>query len=132
MFLVTIIIGSSALPAGSVSGPDQVNVYYFHFTRRCATCLNVEKVARESVESLFPDQVKKEEITFQSINLDEETGKAVGKKYNIEGQTLIVICGDKRVDLTDKAFLYANGSPEKLKAEIRKAVEKVLSSEVAK
>lgn len=104
----------------------KVEVYYFHFSRRCATCLNVEKVARESVEALYPEQVKNGEITFQSINLDEKEGETIGKKYKIEGQTLIVIGTTNRVDLTDKGFLYANGNPEKLKAEIKKAVEGML------
>jgi hypothetical protein len=30
------------------------------------------------------------------------------------------------VDLTDKGFLYANNSPNKLKAEIKKAIEGML------
>lgn len=121
MLLVVAASLSSFIP------PDtkQVDVFYFHFSRRCATCLNLEKVAKESVETLYPEQVKKGEITFQSVDLDEDAGEALGKKYNIEGQTLIVICGDKRVDLTDKGFLYANSKPEKLKEEIKKAVEEV-------
>jgi len=105
--------------------PPKVEVYYFHFTRRCTTCNNVEKVARESVETLYPEQVKIGEITFQSINLDEKEGEAVGKKVKVNGQSLVIVSGDQKIDLTDKAFLYANGNPEKLKAEIRKVVEEV-------
>ena len=101
----------------------KIDVFYFHFTRRCATCLNVEKVSRESVEALFPGQVKRGEISFQSVNLEDKDGEAIGARYKIEGQTLIVISGDKRIDLTDKGFMYANNSPEKLKAEIKKAVD---------
>lgn len=125
MILFIAFIWAATLAAVVPPSTNQVDVYYFHFSRRCKTCLNVEKVAKESVEALFPDQMKKGEVTFQSINLDEEEGEAIGKKCNIEGQTLIVICGDKRVDLTDKGFLYANGRPEKLKAEIKAAVEEV-------
>ncbi|MBE0646865.1 MAG: hypothetical protein IH596_03680 [Bacteroidales bacterium] len=125
LILTVALIWATTLTAEAPSSVTQVDLYYFHFSRRCATCLNVEKVTKESVESLFPDQVKQGEITFQSINLDEDEGEAIGKKNNIEGQTLIVICGEKRVDLTDKGFLYANGNPEKLKAEIKKAVEEV-------
>ncbi len=125
MILTVALIWATALTAEAPPSVTQVDVYYFHFSRRCATCLNVEKVTKESVESLYPDQVRKGEITFKSINLDEDDGEALGKKNGIEGQTLIVICGDKRVDLTDKAFLYANGSSEKLKKEIKSAIEKV-------
>jgi hypothetical protein len=104
----------------------KIEVYYFHFTRRCMTCNNVEKVSKEAVEHQYAEKLKTGEITFKSINLDEKEGEVIGAKYKIEGQTLIVISGDKRVDLTDKGFLYANNSPEKLKAEIKKAVDGML------
>ena len=101
----------------------KIEVYYFHFTRRCMTCNNVEKVSKEAVEQQYADKVKAGEITFKSINLDEKDGEAIGAKLKVEGQTLLIVSGDKRVDLTDKGFLYANNSPEKLKAEIKKVVD---------
>jgi hypothetical protein len=120
-FLSTFMI--TGLFAGNPTPAAKVEVYYFHFTRRCTTCINVEKVSKEAVETQFPEQVKKGDVIFKSVNLDEKEGEAIGKKYKIEGQTLIVISGDKRVDLTDKGFMYANDSPAKLKAEIKKAVD---------
>jgi hypothetical protein len=115
-------------PSGLSSVPPEkkVEVYYFHFTRRCTTCNNVEKVSREAVETQYATQVKSGMITFKSINLDEKEGEAIGAKYKIEGQTLIIISADKRVDLTDKGFMYANDSPDKLKKEIKKAVDGML------
>jgi hypothetical protein len=112
----------SGLFSGNTGITTKIEVYYFHFTRRCPTCLNVEKVSKEAVETQFSDQVKNGDITFKSVNLDEKEGEATGKKYKIEGQTLMVISGDKKVDLTDKGFMYANESPDKLKAEIKKAI----------
>ncbi len=136
-FLVLVIMTTSICicPDSSFSSPNgpsamapgkKVEVFYFHFTRRCTTCNNVEKASKEAVETQFASQVKNGEITFKSVNLDEKDGEAIGAKYKIEGQTLIVISGDKRVDLTDKGFLYANDSPDKLKAEIKKAVNGML------
>jgi hypothetical protein len=122
LFLLAIIM-TSALFAGNPASLAKVEVYYFHFSRRCMTCNNVEKVSKEAVESLYSAQIKKGEIFFKSVNLDEKSGEVIGAKYKIEGQTLIVIAGSKRVDLTEKGFLYANDSPEKLKAEIKKAVD---------
>ena len=120
-FLVMVM--TSTMFAGTPVSTTKIEVYYFHFTRRCMTCQNVEKVSKNAVETLYPEKVKGGQVSFQSINLDEKTGEAIGAKYKIEGQTLIVIAGDKRVDLTDKGFLYANDSPDKLKAEIKKAVD---------
>jgi hypothetical protein len=122
LFFLTLLI-IPGIFAGSPVPPTKIEVYYFHFTRRCMTCNNVEKVSKEAVDKQFPEQVKKGEITFKSVNLDEKEGEAIGAKYKIEGQTLIIISGSKKVDLTDKGFMYANNSPEKLKAEIRKAIE---------
>jgi hypothetical protein len=132
LVLVTMVTGIYACSASSSKSPNEtsslapgkkVEIFYFHFTRRCMTCNNVEKVSKEAVETQYAAQVKSGEITFKSVNLDEKEGEAIGAKYKIEGQTLIVISGDKRVDLTDKGFMYANDSPAKLKAEIRKAVD---------
>lgn len=136
-FLILIAVAGSAIaitdsgfsgPNGSPSAAEgkKVVVYYFHFTRRCMTCNNVEKVSKEAVNGQFAALVKTGEVSFQSVNLEEKAGEALGAKYKIEGQTLTVISGDKRVDLTDKGFLYANDSPAKLKTEIKNAVDSLL------
>ena len=120
MFLISLMFAGNPVPT------IKIEVYYFHFTRRCMTCQNVENVSKKAVETLYPEQVKKGEISFQSVNLDEKTGEAIGAKYKIEGQTLIIIRGDKRIDLTEKGFMYANNNPDKLKEEIKKAIDGML------
>ena len=120
MIMVSVMFAENPVPT------TKIEVYYFHFTRRCMTCQNVENVSKKAVETLYPGKVKNGEISFQSVNLDEKAGEDIGAKYKIEGQTLIVICGDKHVDLTEKGFLYANNNPEKLTAEIKKTVDSMI------
>lgn len=127
LFFLTMIM-VSVMFAGNPVPTTKIEVYYFHFTRRCMTCQNVENVSKKAVETLYPEKVKKGEISFQSVNLDEKAGEAIGAKYKIEGQTLILICGDKRVDLTEKGFMYANNNPEKLTVEIKKAVDGLMKN----
>lgn len=131
-FLFAILAGSISCDAGSpavanghlsLEQDKAVTVYYFHFTRRCKTCNNVERVSQEAVSQQFSALVKSGRVAFKSVNLDEKEGEALGAKLKIEGQSLVVISGEKKEDLTDKGFMYANDSPEKLKAEIKKAVE---------
>jgi hypothetical protein len=112
-------------PAGEIT--EQVGVYYFHFTRRCNTCIAVEENSKKVVEELYPEQVKSGEYFFQAVNLDEESSKAIAEKIGVEMQALIVVHGDKKIDITGEGFMYAHDS-EKLKAEIKKAVEKALKS----
>lgn len=104
---------------------QKVSVYYFHFTRRCETCKAVEENTKKAVEALYPDEVKSGEYTFTSLNLDDESTKAIADKLGIGGQTLLVVCGDKKADLTSIGFMNAR-DPEKLKDEIKQAVDKIL------
>jgi len=103
----------------------KVEVYYFHFTQRCSTCHAVEDNAKSAYESLYPDKVKKGEYVFKGLNLDDANSKAVAEKLGVGGQTLLVVCGDKKVDITDKGFMNAHDL-ERMKVEIKKAVEQVL------
>lgn len=102
-----------------------VNVYYFHFNRRCATCMAVEENAKKAVETLYTDKVKTGEYSFTAINLDDASSKEIAKKLRVGGQTLMVVRGDKKIDITDKGFLNAHDL-EKMKVEIKSAVDKVL------
>ncbi|WP_320053834.1 nitrophenyl compound nitroreductase subunit ArsF family protein [uncultured Acetobacteroides sp.] len=104
----------------------KVEVYYFHFTRRCPTCLAVESESKKAVEALYPAQVKSGQVTFTSINLDDASSKAAASKCKAEGQSLLVVSGSKRADLTSKGFMYAKSNPEKLKVALGKAIEEVL------
>lgn len=102
----------------------KVEVFYFHFTQRCATCRAVENNSRTALDVLFPEKVRNGEYTFKAINLDDSGSKAMAQKWKIGGQTLLVVCGNKKIDLTTVGFLYAH-DPDKLKAEINNAVGKV-------
>ena len=44
----------SAAPAVS---SDYVQAYYFHATRRCATCMKLEQYSRGAIEANFKDQL---------------------------------------------------------------------------
>ena len=103
----------------------KIEVYYFHFTRRCSTCMSVEENAKKSIEALYPDKVKAGEYIFKSVNLDDTSSKVLAEKYGIGGQTLLVICGNKKIDITDKGFMNAHNL-EKMKEEIKKAIESAL------
>lgn len=103
----------------------KVEVYYFHFTRRCNTCVSVEENSKLAVEQLYADKVKTGEYSFKGINLDDASSKAIAEKLGVGGQTLLVVCGDKVIDITDKGFMNAHDLA-KMKEEIKKAVEQAI------
>ena len=90
------------------------------------TCQTVEKVAEEAVKENFKDAIAKGTVTFKSVNLEDKANKDLLKKLKVGGQSLLVVNGTEKVDITDKGFMYAVNEPEKLKSEIKTHVEKFL------
>jgi hypothetical protein len=104
----------------SVAMTGNVEVYYFHMTIRCVTCKTVEAEARKNVEMLYVDQVKSGNISFTSLNLEEATGRSMGEKLGVNSQTLLIVSGDQKINITNDGFLYAVSQPQKF-AEVMKS-----------
>ena len=105
----------------SVSKADKVKVYYFHYTRRCATCNAVESVSKEAIAELYGDKV-----TFDDFNLDEKEGETKGKELEVSGQTLLIVAGDTKINITNEGFMNARSNPDKLKAVIKEKIDPLL------
>lgn len=112
-----------AIPAGK-SG--KVEAYYFHFNARCVTCKSVEAEARTDIETLYPELIKSGEISFASVNLDEPSSKAIADKLGVNGQTLLLVKGAQKINITNEGFMYARTNPEKFKAVIKEKVDGLL------
>src|SRR5664280_1579081 len=92
-------------PASPVSKNGNIEVYYFHMTTRCVTCKTVEAEARKNVEMLYADQLKSGKISFNALNLEEATGKSMGEKLGVNSQTLLIVKGDQKINITNEGFL---------------------------
>jgi hypothetical protein len=110
----------------SVSNSDKIEAYYFHFTARCTTCRTIEAKAKENLETLYPNQFKQGLITFQSINLEEASSKPLAESLGVSGQTLLIVKGDQKINLTNEGFMYAVVNPEKFKEIINEKVDGLL------
>lgn len=131
LFVLGIMFANVACTAqekksNEASKGETVDVYYFHFSRRCMTCNAVEEESKKAVEALYSEQIKSGKVVFKGVNLDEESSKADAEKCGATGQSLLIVSGDKKVDLTTVGFMNAVNNPEKLKTEIKKAVDSML------
>ncbi len=122
-FMACSSSGSETANEATAVKPAKIEVYYFHYTRRCVTCNAVEDVTKNTLNELYADKMKSGEITFFSVNLDEKDGEAIANKLKVAAQGLIVVVDGKQTDLTDKGFMYAKSSPDKLKSELKKAID---------
>jgi hypothetical protein len=133
--LLLLSIFSFTLSAQSVKGKiksavpiNKIEAYYFHFTSRCVTCKTVESEAKKNLEILYPQLVKKGLITFRSLNLEESAGEALAKKLDVSGQTLLLVKGNNKVNITNEGFLYARSNPGKFKSVIKEKVDELLKN----
>lgn len=104
-----------------------IEVYYFHFTRRCATCNAVEEKTVEFLKELYAEQMENKSICFKPINLDEEDSEEIAEKLGVSGQALLFVKGDKMVNLTTNGFMNARSNPDKFKEKIKETVDGLLS-----
>ncbi len=69
----------------------QVMVYYFHRTARCVTCLKIESLAKQEVESSFAAELKRGDVRFQSLNVEEAGNEHFVKDYSLVSQSLVLV-----------------------------------------
>lgn len=98
---------------------EEIQVYYFHFTKRCATCNAVESETKVALEMFYADQVKEGTIAFTSLNLEEEEGKEMADQLKVSGQTLLLVKGEEKVNLTNEGFMNARTKPDKFHEVLR-------------
>jgi hypothetical protein len=110
----------------SVSDTDELQVYYFHFTKRCATCNAVENEAKLAIEMFYADQLKEGNIAFISLNLEEDDGKKMADQLKVSGQTLLLVKGDQMVNLTNEGFMNARTKPDKYHEILKSNIDKLL------
>jgi hypothetical protein len=121
MIMSSFICNAQAAKKEKAVSANQVEAYYFHNTLRCTTCKTVEAEAKADLSSLYGDQV-----TFKALNLEDEATKPIAEKLKVSGQTLLIVKGDQKINLTNEGFLYAVTNPAKLKSIIKSKVDPLL------
>ncbi len=106
----------------SVKG-KKVEVYYFHGTRRCATCIAVGEVASELVKDKYENNPN---VEFIEINIDEPDNEELAEKFQVSGSGLYVYNGKDIENITAYAFQHARANPDKLKKKLIELINKNL------
>ena len=105
---------------------EELQVYYFHNTKRCATCNAVEDETRVALEMFYEDHMKDGTMNFTSLNLEEEEGEKMAQELQVSGQTLLIVKGEARVNLTNEGFMNARTNPTKFHEILRTQIDQLL------
>jgi hypothetical protein len=71
-----------------VAKPDKIEVFLFHPTQRCITCITIGKFAGETVAEFFQPELKNGQIEFREINIDLPENKILAQKFQASGSSL--------------------------------------------
>lgn len=106
----------------------KVQVYYFHYTQRCSTCMALETETQKALGELYPNEMMAGSIRFASLDYADDINKEVVQKYAIEGQTLLIVSrSGKTSDLTDIAFSLFRSKPEEFRKKLFIEIEALIN-----
>lgn len=69
---------------------DIVQVYIFHATQRCTTCIAIGQLAGETVNEFFQPELQEGKIEFREINIDLPENQALAEKFQASGSALYI------------------------------------------
>ncbi len=81
----------TAVDATPAATGRQVTVYYFHRTARCPTCLKIEALAKQEVEASFATELKRGDLKFLSLNVEEAGNEHFVKDYELVTQAVVLV-----------------------------------------
>jgi hypothetical protein len=73
-----------------IGAKDKLIVYYFRSNARCPTCFKLESYTQSVVESDFSDVLKKGQMEWKSINVDEPGNEHFTNDYKLYTKSVIV------------------------------------------
>ena len=105
---------------------EELQVYYFHNTKRCATCNAVEDETKVALEMFYEGNMQDGTMNFTSLNLEDEEGEKMAQTLQVSGQTLLIVKGDSRVNLTNEGFMNARTNPTKFHEILKTQIDQLL------
>ena len=98
---------------------DRVEVIYFHGKQRCATCMAIEKNAKEVVNTLFTNELENGTVVFKTVDISTPEGEKIADRYEVTWSSLFVNKwkGGKetRNNMTEFGFGNARKNPDGFK-----------------
>lgn len=128
IFLLLMGSGSGIAQEKQASGSAILEVYYFHGTHRCPTCLAVEEQTRKVIGELYGKELETGIVVLKVLNLEEKSNQALVEQFEIGWSSLILYKpGTKeKVNLTEEGFATARSAPETFRETLKKQIDKLI------
>lgn len=108
----------------------RIIAYYFHGNSRCTSCLKIENYSTETIKTNFPDQIKKGQLAWQVLNVEQPENNHFIQDYKLYTKSLVLveIKNDKQIRWKnlDKVWNYL-GDPNQFSAYVSAEIKNYLS-----
>lgn len=84
--LIPLVIDASAQ-----GEPCRLIACYFHNTDRCSTCLEIERMARDVVESEFSAELSDGRLIWVALNMEEPANRPYVDLFDLAMPTLVLL-----------------------------------------
>ncbi len=125
--IAVIIVAVFSLQAQDKSTTEKpkLDVYYFHGTHRCPTCLAIEEQTRKTLDESFKKEMENGIVQLHVLNLEDAENKALVEKFEIGWSSLILYQPgqDKILNLTQDAFATARSQPDAFRKELQEKIK---------
>jgi hypothetical protein len=79
-------------PTDSTPTPTRViQVYYFHTTARCHSCIQIEKICNDVIGSTLAPEVKRGLVKFQMVNTDLAANAHFMTDYKLFTKSVVLV-----------------------------------------
>lgn len=82
-------------PMCAEAPPDQsessYTVYYFHTSARCTTCIQIEELARDVVQSDFAQQTQAGLLQFRSVDVQLPANRHFIQDYRLVTKSIVLV-----------------------------------------
>jgi len=82
------VSGAALADTKPAVGIEKLEIYHFHGTHQCYSCITVGAYAEETVNAYFADEVKSGRIVFGHINGELPENRDLVIKYGATGSSL--------------------------------------------
>ena len=130
----TTAVDSSGNPGTTSSGSvEKVEVYHFHATRQCYSCITLGAYAEETVKTYFAPEVAAGRVVFGHVNVDLPDNKALVEQYGPTGSSLWIGVYDKDGFHKEENInvWYKIGNKDEYMAYLKGVIDKRLAGDLA-
>ena len=87
---------SGAEPETAAGSEARVMAYYFHNTRRCATCLKIETAAEMALRQTYGEEIESGRLAWEAVCMEEPEHEHFVYEFDLASPSLVIarVSGD--------------------------------------